>query len=1461
MSKMSRRILALVMTAAMLASMSVNVLAATYTDVAETDWAYEYIEAVTAKGWFTAVEDGKFGADQAMKRGDIVAVLGRMANITTPDYVNRATFRDVSTKEDYHPYIEWAYEEGIVKGYGDGKFGPEDHIYREDLCALVYNFAKWLKYDFEKVNTKVEFSDGDEISAHAVDAVAVMQQAGLIEGYEGRFNPEGTASRGDLAKLSCILGNLAADELAAVTPTTATYTAPNYDLCYVKSVDAAKKTAEVYVDGVLGTYTIYNYNSAYNYGGVMTCEAGEKTGELRLYDQVKQNKTVRYLATAEDATALNDKIKALGTGYSGTNAKNWSYGSVAHRLNFEQGIYINGNKTEMAEKVGYYAVNADGTLTVLDGAKDAYVSTLTKATAIAAYMDTGIFANKKTEDGHYISKDGYAYAAAEYDDEGKLTAVYYTAEASQVLDYDTSNVIIRDFYMHDELNTLITKQPARYQMDPSVETFVSAEIYVDGAANTYAPLDFSGKLLTLKNEKTDTEASMVYAKNKGVVTLGAFNFEHLSRSEWTKIAFERQTDGASTEVSMQYGPNAIFYAMGGSIYAGDDNVRSYVFAAGDNANGIFAGTTGGVRTAEDADPTSTVKVKNTDFRLWGWNNHVADTVYGGYVYLENVNGVTGIPGRSAVGQSTPLANDFGSGVVEAYNCKFQAWAARSAGIYAIGNGKIVVEDSLVDTYQSGALVSSGGQFWVRDTKAHGPMAVRVRGGGTSNYDLFIENSELITEMRLEGTSIDVITGEPVDYAFYGTHNMTEEELATYTKNTMVGKVNVGQYFWEMSDTDSVLAGTEYSDKEPYMAGTMYDNLLYNYSTCEYEIGGKYQYMGDYVSVPYLTPGVFNGMVGSVITYDNETQHMVATNNTYINKNAENYGDAYNYLLSAENGGGAIVDFVDHDETLTGLIWNQGVKTTETKTTRKGTSSIQVNFHNSDFTGSFADGYNGLWEGPVEYTDCKGNKTKLNGNFWCAEGNWGIKAGFDADSVWTVTHDSYLGELTLLDANSIKAPAGKTLVMYVNGVKTEIRAGTYSGQVVILVVDAVNDITDYTITVETAEGGVVTAPAAAKYLDGVKMTVAATEGYDVKAINVKTASGETVTVSTDTMSFIMPRENVTVTPVFAGYYDETEWPGEYKVQIVTEGKGSAVAYAYNPPSGPNKASLGGEIRRADAGSKANVAIIATPAAGFKVASMTYTDAEGNAQTVTAPNGGNANYYNFIMPGADTTVTVTFERIVDNGMAQIGASVFEYLGETGGTITCGKNTASKGAIKVPATGEFTLNFVPDEGYGVIMVIKNGAYAQGSGLTGTVMGAPTSLTFKSVEEVESVQVIFGQIAAETAFDFAAGTISGYTGPGTYPFVRYPQAIGGTAVTTMGTNASYRCEGVFYAVPEGVTTIKGAAFGDLVECEHFVMPTTLTDVAEDWLAGGTGATFYFPKAVYDKYDFLQSNSKVVAY
>jgi len=170
----------------------------TFIDIAN-HWAKEDIEFVIKHGLFGGTSDTTFSPDIAVTRGMFVTVLGRLANADVGIY-KESSFTDVKDDAYYIGYIEWARENRIVNGTGDGTFAPNQSITREQMAVIMQNYAKIIGFTLLEVYGDDTFVDSDNISAFAKDAVRQIRMAGVIGGKNGNiFDPQGTATRAEVS--------------------------------------------------------------------------------------------------------------------------------------------------------------------------------------------------------------------------------------------------------------------------------------------------------------------------------------------------------------------------------------------------------------------------------------------------------------------------------------------------------------------------------------------------------------------------------------------------------------------------------------------------------------------------------------------------------------------------------------------------------------------------------------------------------------------------------------------------------------------------------------------------------------------------------------------------------------------------------------------------------------------------------------------------------------------------------------------------------------------------------------------------------------------------------------------------------------------------------------------------------------------------------------------------------------
>ena len=174
--------------------------AKSFTDV-DGHWALEFIDFVTARELFNGTAEELFSAEMSMTRGMFVTVLGRLEGMDPQRYTAQS-FEDVASGVWYAPYVEWATRNGVISGYGNGKFGPNDPITREQMAVILYNYAGSIDQNVGTVGDLSGFSDQEQVSGWARTQMAWAVGCGLINGKSGgALDPAGRATRSEVAAI------------------------------------------------------------------------------------------------------------------------------------------------------------------------------------------------------------------------------------------------------------------------------------------------------------------------------------------------------------------------------------------------------------------------------------------------------------------------------------------------------------------------------------------------------------------------------------------------------------------------------------------------------------------------------------------------------------------------------------------------------------------------------------------------------------------------------------------------------------------------------------------------------------------------------------------------------------------------------------------------------------------------------------------------------------------------------------------------------------------------------------------------------------------------------------------------------------------------------------------------------------------------------------------------------------
>lgn len=172
-----------------------------FTDVKDSDWFYEDVAYVFAEGLMNGTSATTFSPYANTTRGMIVTILYRLAGAPAVSGTN--PFDDVKPGSYYEDAITWAAADKIVGGYGNGKFGPDDNITREQMAAILYRYAQFKGYDVsvgEDTNI-LSYTDAEGVGEWAIPSMQWACGAGLINGSAGKLMPQGEATRAQVAAI------------------------------------------------------------------------------------------------------------------------------------------------------------------------------------------------------------------------------------------------------------------------------------------------------------------------------------------------------------------------------------------------------------------------------------------------------------------------------------------------------------------------------------------------------------------------------------------------------------------------------------------------------------------------------------------------------------------------------------------------------------------------------------------------------------------------------------------------------------------------------------------------------------------------------------------------------------------------------------------------------------------------------------------------------------------------------------------------------------------------------------------------------------------------------------------------------------------------------------------------------------------------------------------------------------
>lgn len=171
-----------------------------FADVSGSDWFYNDVRYVYEKGIMDGTGADRFSPNAPLTRAMIVTILYRMAG--SPSVSGSSDFTDVAAGKWFAKAVAWAAANGIVNGYGDSLFGPNDPVTREQLAAILYRYAVYGGMTAVTLEENLgSFADTAQLSAYAIQAMNWAVGQGLINGSGNNLVPKAQATRAQVAAI------------------------------------------------------------------------------------------------------------------------------------------------------------------------------------------------------------------------------------------------------------------------------------------------------------------------------------------------------------------------------------------------------------------------------------------------------------------------------------------------------------------------------------------------------------------------------------------------------------------------------------------------------------------------------------------------------------------------------------------------------------------------------------------------------------------------------------------------------------------------------------------------------------------------------------------------------------------------------------------------------------------------------------------------------------------------------------------------------------------------------------------------------------------------------------------------------------------------------------------------------------------------------------------------------------
>ena len=178
-----------------------------YTDAKTTDWYHDGVHFCLENGLMVGYGDNIFKPNAHTTRSMLIVMLWRLNGSPVVNYA--LDFADVKEGTWYTEAVRWAKSEGVAGGYGNGKFGPNDTLTREQMVTMLYRYAQYKGYDVsvgEDTNI-LSFGDATTVAEYAIPAMQWACGSGVVGGTAAAdgsgliLDPKGSTTRAQMATM------------------------------------------------------------------------------------------------------------------------------------------------------------------------------------------------------------------------------------------------------------------------------------------------------------------------------------------------------------------------------------------------------------------------------------------------------------------------------------------------------------------------------------------------------------------------------------------------------------------------------------------------------------------------------------------------------------------------------------------------------------------------------------------------------------------------------------------------------------------------------------------------------------------------------------------------------------------------------------------------------------------------------------------------------------------------------------------------------------------------------------------------------------------------------------------------------------------------------------------------------------------------------------------------------------